>query len=121
MSAVGSWVSDPSKEEEMADFVKVGGLSQFSPGVVYEGEISGKRVILVNLDGTLHAVGNVCPHVSLPLTNGTVSGDNIVCPFHGSEFNLATGECVEGPAQGDSIESYEVRLEGEDVLVQAPE
>jgi nitrite reductase/ring-hydroxylating ferredoxin subunit len=102
------------------EFVKVGSLSQFSPGVVYEGEISGKRVILVNLEGTLHAVSNTCPHVSLPLTGGSVSGDTIVCPFHGSAFTLATGECVEGPAQGDSLESYEVRVEGEDVLVEAP-
>ena len=104
----------------MPEFVKVGSLSQFSPNVVYEGEISGKRVILVNLDGTLHAVSNVCPHVSLPLTAGSVSDSKLVCPFHGSAFDLATGACVEGPAEGDSLDSYEVRVEGEDVLVEAP-
>ncbi len=104
----------------MAEFVKVGSLSQFQPDVVYEGEISGTRVILVNRAGTLRAVSNVCPHVSLPLTGGTVSGDNIVCPFHGSEFDLSTGECVAGPAMGDSISTYEVRMEGDDVLIAGP-
>ncbi len=104
----------------MAEFVKVGPLSQFQPDVVYEGEISGRRVILVNLNGTMHAVSNVCPHVSMPLTGGSVSGDTIVCPFHGSAFNLATGECVEGPALGDSLDTYEVRIEGDDVLIAGP-
>ena len=104
----------------MSEFVKVGPLSQFQPDVVYEGEISGRRVILVNLNGTMHAVSNVCPHVSLPLTGGSISGATIVCPFHGSAFNLTTGECVEGPAVGDSLDTYEVRIEGDDVLIAVP-
>lgn len=101
----------------MADFVKVGSLSQFQPGVVTECEAGGRRIAVVNLDGTLYAVSNVCPHVSLPLGGGYVSGDTIVCPFHGSAFRLVTGECIEGPAAGDSLEAYEIRVEDDDVLV----
>jgi phenylpropionate dioxygenase-like ring-hydroxylating dioxygenase large terminal subunit len=63
------------------DFVKAGTLSQFQPGAVNECEVSGRRVIVVNLEGTLHAVSNVCPHVSLPLGGGFVANDTIVCPF----------------------------------------
>jgi len=101
----------------VAEFVKIGSLSQFLPGVVNECDVDGRRVIVVNVGGTLHAVSNVCPHVSLPLGGGFVSEDTIVCPFHGSVFNLATGECVEGPAAGDSIDVYAVQVEGDDVLV----
>lgn len=96
---------------------KVGTLSQFSPGVIHECEVGGRRVLLVNLNGMLHAVSNVCPHVSLPLGGGFVTGDTIVCPFHGSAFALATGVCIEGPAAGDSLDVYETRLEGDDVLI----
>jgi nitrite reductase/ring-hydroxylating ferredoxin subunit len=101
----------------MAEFVKVGSLSQFAPGVVEECKVGGRRVLVVNLDGTLYAVSNVCPHVSLPLSGGFLSGNTIVCPFHGSAFDLATGGCVEGPAAGDSLEVYEIRVEGDDVFV----
>jgi 3-phenylpropionate/trans-cinnamate dioxygenase ferredoxin component len=101
----------------MAEFVKVGSLSQFQPGVVNECEVDGRRILVVNAGGTVHAVGNVCPHVSLPLVGGHIDGDAIVCPFHGSAFKLATGEGVEGPATGDSIDVYAVRVEGDDVLI----
>jgi nitrite reductase (NADH) small subunit len=104
----------------MAEFVKVGSLSQFAPGGVNECEVGGRRVLVVNLDGTLHAVSNVCPHVSLPLGGGFVSGNTIVCPFHGSAFELATGACVEGPAAGDALDVYEIRVEGDYVLVAVP-
>ncbi len=101
----------------MAEFVKVGSLSQFQAGAVIECEVAGKRVVVVNLDGTFHAVSNVCPHVSLPMGAGFVTGDTIVCPFHGSVFKLATGECVEGPAAGDSLDVYQVQVDGDDVLI----
>jgi nitrite reductase (NADH) small subunit len=104
----------------MPDFARVGSLSQFAPGVVNECEVGGRRVLVVNLDGTLHAVSNVCPHVSLPLGGGFVSGNTIVCPFHGSAFELATGACVEGPAAGDALDVYEIRVEGDYVLVAVP-
>ena len=101
----------------MTDFVKVGSLSQFQPGAVHETEVAGRRVLIVNLVGTLHAVSNVCPHVSLPLGGGSLSGDTIACPFHGSVFQLATGECIDGPAAGDSLDVYEVRVDGDAVFV----
>ena len=101
----------------MAEFVKAGSLSQFQPGAANGCEAGGRRVVVVNAGGTLHAVSNVCPHVSLPLGGGFVGADTIVCPFHGSVFKLETGECIEGPAAGDSLEVYEVQVAGDDVLI----
>jgi nitrite reductase/ring-hydroxylating ferredoxin subunit len=103
----------------MPDFVRAGTLSEFAPGSVTEREVGGRRVLIVNSDGTLHVLSNLCPHVSLPLGGGFVAGDTIVCPFHGSAFDLATGECTQGPAAGDAIDVYGVRVEGEDVLIAA--
>ena len=101
----------------MAEFNKAGSVSQFAPGAITECEVGGKRVVVVNVDGTLYAVSNMCPHVSLPLSGGFLSADTIVCPFHGSTFKLTTGECIQGPAAGDSLDVYEVRVEGGDVLI----
>ncbi|CAN7145550.1 Rieske (2Fe-2S) protein [Phenylobacterium sp. LjRoot219] len=49
-------------------------------------------LVLIKTGGAVHAVENKCPHLSLPLGRGKIEGDEIVCPFHGSRFNLKTGE-----------------------------
>jgi 3-phenylpropionate/trans-cinnamate dioxygenase ferredoxin subunit len=50
------------------------------------------------------------------MSGGYLHDDAIVCPFHGSFFRLEDGEPTGGPAT-DALDVYEVRVEGEDVLV----
>jgi nitrite reductase/ring-hydroxylating ferredoxin subunit len=51
--------------------------------------------------------------------------DNILtCPIHGSKFDVTTGKCVHRPrniftqAKKDHAVSYELRVNGEDILLQ---
>jgi nitrite reductase/ring-hydroxylating ferredoxin subunit len=101
----------------VTEFTSIGSLSQFQPGALTEMEAGGKRLLVVSAGGTLYALSSVCPHSALPLSGGWLDGGSLVCPFHGSAFQLATGEGVQGPATGDAIEVNEVRVEGDDVLV----
>ncbi len=48
--------------------------------------------------GEIHLARDICPHRGVPLTKGWVSGENIVCPYHGLHYNSA-GQCVKIPAQ----------------------
>lgn len=48
--------------------------------------------------GEIHLVRDICPHRGVPLTKGWVSGENIVCPYHGLHYN-AEGQCIKIPAQ----------------------
>lgn len=48
--------------------------------------------------GAIHLVRDICPHRGVPLTKGWVSGENIVCPYHGLHYN-SEGQCVKIPAQ----------------------
>lgn len=50
-------------------------------------------------DGTLRCHLDRCPHLSAALSKGHLKGDQIVCPFHGFEFD-ATGQCQHIPAKG---------------------
>jgi nitrite reductase/ring-hydroxylating ferredoxin subunit len=52
----------------------------------------GVSLVLIRTNGALHAIENKCPHLGLPLGRGRIDGDEIVCPFHGSRFNVRTGE-----------------------------
>ncbi len=55
-------------------------------------KVGDQPILVVKSGETFYAVLNKCPHLGLPLTNGKVDGETITCPFHGSKFDLKTGE-----------------------------
>ncbi|MGD9570300.1 MAG: non-heme iron oxygenase ferredoxin subunit [Thermoleophilia bacterium] len=78
--------------------IDVAALDELAPGepvLVRAGEIP---VCLVNVDGTVHAVHDVCTHALESLSGGWVEGDTIECPRHGAAFSLVTGEVLSPPA-----------------------
>lgn len=84
-----------------------GGPDGFTPalrdGELVEGvprrvEVDGVRIVLVRRGARVHALGEVCSHLGGPLAEGTVDGDTITCPWHGSTFALADGRVRCGPA-----------------------
>jgi nitrite reductase/ring-hydroxylating ferredoxin subunit len=58
--------------------------------------------------GRYHAVSALCPHEDGPLADGWLEGDTVVCPWHGFDFDLTSGECR--VADDLSIGVYPVRL-----------
>lgn len=58
---------------------------------------SGDPGIVINAQGTFFAYDAVCPHAGC--TVGYAPSNNmLVCPCHGSEFQVSTGAVIEGPA-----------------------
>ena len=55
-------------------------------------------VIYRKQDGTPAALENACPHRKVPLSNGTLTEDNIICAYHGLTFN-DKGQCIDSPTQ----------------------
>jgi toluene monooxygenase system ferredoxin subunit len=53
--------------------------------------VNGETVLLVNLDGTVLAYSNRCPHQASALDEGDLDGDTLTCAKHLWEFNAATG------------------------------
>jgi nitrite reductase/ring-hydroxylating ferredoxin subunit len=98
--------------------------------------LHGRREILVlNVDGTLRAVFNRCPHHQAPFTKGTIGGatvavegapvgtfefsyDNQIlrCPWHHYEFDMEDGRCLADPDRL-RVAIYEVREESEEIAV----
>ena len=62
-------------------------------------EAGGTLVALARAGGGWHAVEAWCTHAECPLSDGWVEGTAIRCPCHGTLFDLATGEPLEGPAE----------------------
>ncbi len=99
------------------EFVKVATTDQLPPGRKILVELSRfERILLVNLDGAYYALGEICPHSGAALSEGMLYGEEVECPLHGSAFRVRTGEVVSPPCQEDLI-VYQVRVEGEDILL----
>lgn len=71
---------------------------------------------IVNIDENYYAIGNVCTHMGGPLDEGTLEGYDVECPWHGSKFDVRTGNVTNPPAQ-QPVASYEVKIEGNDILL----
>lgn len=100
----------------MAGFVRIASKSELPPaGEAREFACGEKMVCVANVNGTISAMDNVCLHRGGPLGQGVIEGDKIICPWHGWQFNAATGEAAHNPAA--KVKVYAVKVEGEDVMV----
>lgn len=83
----------------------------------------GYEVILVRVDGVLHAWRNRCPHLGIGLDYGDgrclAEPGRLVCAMHGAMFNADDGFCTEGPCAGDSLERVDVRVEDGRIVAEA--
>ena len=77
-------------------------------------------VLLVRKAGKYYAVGAYCTHYQAPLAEGVLSGNHIVCPWHNAYFDITNGNQQEPPGL-DSLLTYPVRVEGENIIVSVPE
>lgn len=101
----------------MADFVKVCKKGDIPVGSGKTVEVNGKPVALFNVDGNFHAISNTCRHKGGPLGEGELEGPVVICPWHAWRYDVTTGANERDPSL--PIEKYQVKIEGEDVLVSA--
>ena len=99
----------------MPEFVRVAGTDDVKPGSGMVAEVNGKAIALFNVEGKYHAIDNTCVHRGGPLGEGDLEGEVVTCPWHGWQFNVATGACVNNPAA--RVTSYQVQIDGGDIKV----
>ena len=99
---------------------RLASASEIREGTPFPVELDGNPIALYRVGDRIHALDDMCTHEFALLSEGFVEGGTIECPLHAAQFEIATGRCLCGPAAED-LRSYEVRLEGDDVFVRAPE
>ena len=116
----------------MAEHI-VGTVDDFPLGSHRVVQVGRIEVGVFNIDGALHALPNVCPHQFGPLCEGGVSGTSacsaatdwkftwgrdgeiVTCPWHGIEFDIATGRSLASPRL--RVRTYPVGVEDGQVKV----
>jgi len=98
-------------------FVRALPLSEVPPGKLVSVELEGNRVLLSNLDGTIHAVSAICTHEYFDLAQGFIMENAVVCSLHLSQFDLTTGEVYNPPAT-EPLKVFKVKIEENAVFVE---
>jgi 3-phenylpropionate/trans-cinnamate dioxygenase ferredoxin component len=97
-------------------------LDEMEPGTVRRVDVGGVAVAVVRIDDEVYAIGDVCSHANVSLSEGEVWADEreLECPKHGSTFDLKTGEPVTLPAT-QPVPVYAVEVTDGKVTVIAEE
>ena len=93
-------------------------LDDLAPGTARRFVIGGIPVAVVRIDDDVYAIGDVCSHANVSLSEGEVWCDEreIECPKHSSTFDLLTGEPVTLPAT-QPVPVFDARVVDGDVVV----
>ncbi len=110
-------------------------LSAIPPGSRRLVEVAGRPIVVFNVAGRLYAVSNRCPHAGGSLVHGQQvglvtstapgsysyarKGEIIKCPWHGWEFDLATGKSWCDP-DTVRVRAYPVEVETGEKLAEGP-
>jgi nitrite reductase/ring-hydroxylating ferredoxin subunit len=105
---------------------EIGTIEEFPAGSHRVVNIGKIEVGVYNVNGSLYALPNFCPHQQGPLCSGTTSGEwrcsartgwlheyerrgeIVVCPWHGIEFDMTTGRCLSSPKL--RVRTYTVKV-----------
>jgi nitrite reductase/ring-hydroxylating ferredoxin subunit/hemerythrin-like domain-containing protein len=100
--------------------VKVASAKDVGVGTMLGAEVSGKLILVANVDGKYYAIGGESTHMGCKLSDGTLKEGAVVeCPCHGSNFDLKTGNVVKGPATMPEP-AFQVKVEKNKLLVDVP-
>jgi nitrite reductase/ring-hydroxylating ferredoxin subunit/uncharacterized membrane protein len=96
---MGVRVNQAQVETEPREFQAVLDESELEGTAMREVEVGGEPVLVTrSTSGELYAITNACSHFGGPLAEGEREGDVVVCPWHGSRFDVCTGKVRGGPA-----------------------
>ena len=96
----------------------VGPLEELAEGQGRRLELDGHPVAVFRRGDRVYAVDDTCPHMGASLSEGFVTGQAVVCPWHGWTFDLETG--VSPLDEDERVERYAAVVEDGQVYVTMP-
>lgn len=93
-------------------FTKAIPTADVPEGGVASAMVNDRLIAILNQGGTFYALDGVCPHEGGPLGEGTIEGDELVCPWHEGRFRVESGEANPDTDWVTDIPSFPVKVEG---------
>ena len=95
-----------------------GKTSDIPSGKMLKVESDGKAILVANIDGNYFAMDDICTHQGANLSEGTLDGSTLTCPWHGSTWDCKTGKLIEFNTELKDLASYKVLVESDSVFVE---
>ena len=89
--------------------IPVGEHKQFNVGEL--------EVLVVHLNSEFFCLAARCTHAGAPLTEGKLTGDVLICPWHGSNFRVMDGAVLKGPAE-KPLKTYRNTVKGDSLFIE---
>ena len=82
-------------------------------------QVDGLSIGVFHHNGGWYALRNSCMHRGGPVGTGALEGDTLVCPWHGFQYNITTGECLADPSA--RLDMYPVNVQDGQIHLQIPD
>lgn len=105
----------PFARSEDAGWVFVCNLNTIPESQIKVVTVGDNEVLLSRFSNKVTCYENSCAHMGMPLDMGEVNQGVLVCPHHGFEYSLQTGECLTAPEV--QLHTHAVRIIGDKVEV----
>lgn len=103
----------------MSEFTTVAKVGEIPEGRGLSCVVGERLVGVFCVAGKYYAINDLCPHMGASLAEGQLEGDVVACPWHAWRFRVTDGSWCDNPRI--KIESYEVRIEGDQIQVRVPD
>lgn len=101
----------------MSEFVKATTINKILIGKKIKIKVKNNEIMLANVGGKIYAIENICSHEQCGLNEGDLNGFVITCSCHGAKYDVRNGNGFKETPWGSGQESFEVKVEGNDVFV----
>ncbi len=81
--------------------------------------VGKKDVAIFRVNGVLHAIDDMCPHMGASLSGGFVEDGCVTCPWHYWRFRLTDGAWADNPRVKQ--DAYPVHEVGGEVQLELPD
>lgn len=107
----------PTPSDEFVSIAKVGDIPA-GEGRCYP--VHGRMIAVFFSEGEYFALDDVCPHMGASLAGGWAEGRTVTCPWHAWRFCGREGVWLDNPRSPLKVGTYELRIEGDEILVRVP-
>jgi len=98
--------------------ILAGKTSDIPPGKMLKVSSNGKEILVANMDGKYFAMDDTCTHKGASLSEGTLEGSTVTCPWHGSTWDCKTGKLMDFATKLKDLASYKVAVESDSVFIE---